>query len=160
MRERTLNILSIMSQFVQKNKDLFFHEAQLMELLHSQGYTEKEIKEALDRLQKITIFDRLKESKSNPFPVSPRVFDPEETFRITSEARGFLWRLRASGLINEEIQEEIITKLLTLDIDEVVLQDVTLVSALTIFNRMSSIFTGQFSKGLLKETLERIEPLH
>ncbi|OGQ35935.1 MAG: hypothetical protein A3F16_03105 [Deltaproteobacteria bacterium RIFCSPHIGHO2_12_FULL_43_9] len=160
MHERTLNILSLMSQFVQQDKDLFYHEDQLLELLNAHGYTEKEIKESLECLQKITIFDRLEGFENHPFGVSPRVFDPEETFRFTSEARGFLWKLRAAGLINEEIQEEIITKLLTMDVDEIALSDVKLVAALTIFNRMSSIFTGQFSKGLLKEKSERTEPLH
>lgn len=160
MRERILNILSLMSQFVQQDKDLFFHEDQLLEVLHAKRYTEKEINEALDWLQKITIFDRLKGFESHPIGVSPRVFDPEETFRITSESRGFLWKLRAAGIINDQIQEEIITKLLTIDVDEIVLHDVILVSALTIFNRMSSMFTGQFSKGLLKDRLEQTEPLH
>lgn len=160
MRERILNILSLMSQFVQQNKDLFYHEAQLWEVLNGNGYTDKEIKEALDCLQKIVIFDKLKGFENHPFGVSPRVFDPEETFRITSESRGFLWKLRAAGIINEDIQEEIITKLLTMDVDEIILNDVILVSTLTIFNRMSSIFTGHFSKGLLKDRLERTEPLH
>ena len=160
MHERTLSILSLMSQFVQQDKDLFYHKNQLLEILTAKGYTDREIKGALDWLQKITIYDRLEGVENQPATGSPRVFDPEETFRITSEARGFLWRLRASGLIDDEIQEDIITKTLTVDVDEIKLQDVTLISALTIFNRMSSMFTGQFTKGLLKEKPEPAEPLH
>ena len=160
MRETTLSILTQMSQFVSQDKDLFYDEDALLDLLKTQGYTEREIKSALDWLQKITIFDRLEGFESHPYGVSPRVFDQEESFRFDCESRGFLWKLRAAGLIDEDVQEEIITKALTMDVDEIGLQDVILISALTIFNRMSSLFTGHLTKGFIKENIEPTEPLH
>jgi uncharacterized protein Smg (DUF494 family) len=89
MRDKTLTILSIMSQFVQQDKDLFFHEEQLLAMLSAKGYTEKDVKSAYEQLQKITIYDRLDKFENHPFGVSPRVFDVEETFRISTDARGF-----------------------------------------------------------------------
>lgn len=159
MRERILSILSHMSQFVSQEKDLFYDEDELLDSLKAQGFTDKEVKSALDWLKKITLFDRLKGFENHPFGVSPRVFDPEESFRFTGESRGYLWKLRAAGLIDEDVQEEIITKALTLDVDEIGLQDVILISALTIFNRMSSLFTGHIGKGLIKDIQEPAEPL-
>ena len=149
MDETTLSIVSQMSQFVLMDKDLLYDEEEFLEKLVNQGYSEKEIWEAYHWVQKITLFDRLPDEITDTEGASLRVFDPEETYRMTIEARGFLWKLRAAGVIDDHLQEEIIVKLLSLDAEEIQREDVTVIAAITIFTHFASHFSGKFDKGAL-----------
>jgi len=149
-----------MSAFVQTGKDLCIDEEEILASLVSHGFSEKEIQAAYDWVLKVTLDDQLKRSDETKHISSPRVFDAEETYRFTPEARGFLWRLRSAGIITDLFQEEIINKLLALDSEEISLKDVSHIAALTIFPKMSNLFDHEIQPIMESELNDSGDPLH
>ncbi|MFC2075160.1 DUF494 family protein [Bdellovibrionota bacterium] len=160
MKERVFVIVSFMSQFEQSGKDLFYSEEELIESLLDQNFSEKEIQDTYDWIAKVTLFDKLQLAGEISEKSSPRVFDPEETFRFSSKARGFLWKLRAAGIIDEVQQEEVITKLLALDVDEINEDDVSHVAALTLFPKMSNLLIHNKQHKITTEPQDPLDSLH
>ncbi len=63
-----------------------------------------------------------------------RIFSAEENRALAVDARGFLIRLRAMGVLDAEVQEEVIARALQAE-EEVSLAELKTVIALTLFAR-------------------------
>ncbi len=133
MRERVLAIVSIIAQYVMEDRDLLT-ESDIVEELLAVGFDAEEIDAAFSWMENVSLHARRRPSPPIELPTH-RVFNPEETRALSSEARGFLVRIRTMGLLDDETEEEIIDKAIRVADDEVSLKELKTITALTLFAR-------------------------
>lgn len=134
MRDRVLAIVSIIAQYVMEEPELF-NERDIVEQLIEDGFEADEIDAAFSWMERLSLSDGDHNDGRQMVQPTHRVFTGEEAMQISSEARGFLVRLRALGILNDELQEEIIDKAVRLNEDEVSLREIKALTALTLFSR-------------------------
>lgn len=133
MRERVLAIVTLIAQYVMEDRDPL-SESDLVEELLSVGFEAEEIDAAFSWMENLSLKPS-ERSERNLALTSQRIFTPEENRAISSEARGFLVRLRALGILDDQTQEEVIEKALQVAEDEVTLSELKTLTALTLFAR-------------------------
>lgn len=133
MRERVLAIVSLIAQYVTEERELL-NESDIVEELLAAGYAAEEIDAAFNWMESLALQHRSRPSFAMELPTH-RVFSADEMRGLCREARGFLVRLRALGIIDDDSQEEIIEKSLQMTDDEVSLKEVKAITALTLFAR-------------------------
>jgi len=135
LRERVLAIMTLIAQYVMENPD-FSSETDIVEELLAVGYDEEEIDAAFNWMETVSLSLHTSSQTDQIFstPVQ-RIYSSDEIRKLSLEARGFLVRLRNTGIIDEEIQEEILDRALQTDEDEVTLKEMKTVTALTLFSR-------------------------
>jgi Smg protein len=69
-----------------------------------------------------------------------RIFSDQEKQQLTSEAQGFLVKVRAMGLLSNEAQEEIIDRATRSAPDRVTEQEIKLITILTLLSRSNSLW--------------------
>lgn len=130
LRDKILNILSLLSQSLLKNKDLFYDAQEIWEELTKKGFSEEEIESALSHIEKMSLH------VPGPFwsdtiPVH-RSYSTEEMTRLSTKARGYLWKLKCRGIIDHALEDEIVYKAMNLE-EPATLREIKTVAALTIF---------------------------
>ena len=125
MRERVLAIVSFIAQYFLDDQDMMT-ESDLVEELLAVGFEADEIDAAFCWMESQTISSPAGNNITlgDP-PVSHRVFSAEENRVISGDARGFLTRLRSMGILDTEVQEEVISKALQVAEDEISLKAVS-----------------------------------
>ncbi len=131
MRERVLAIVSIIAQYVMEEHDQL-SETDIVEELLAEGYETEEIDAAFSWMENLSMLTAAKEPLALAAPTN-RVFSPDEMRALAVDARGFLIRLRTLGIIDDDLQEEILDKALQVAEDEVSLKEIKAISALTLF---------------------------
>ena len=105
----------------------------LREELLDVGFEEDDVERALGWLR------RLREHGWAPLEEEPgesvRVPTPEEALRLTAEARGFLLRMERSGILDPALRESVYERALGLDVSEVGLEEVRVLTALVLMSR-------------------------
>ena len=130
MRDRILNILSFLSQSLQNNKDLFYDGQEIWEALTEKGYSEDDIESAVEQIEKMSL--KIPGPYwSESLPVC-RTYSHEENSRLTKKVRGYLWTLKCRGIIDHNLEDEIIQRAMNLDGNPGI-REVKTVAALTIF---------------------------
>ncbi len=130
MREKILTILSVLSQNVLREKDLFYDAQEICEELAQQGFSEEDIEKAIVHIEQTTL-GMPGPYWSDEVPLH-RAFSGEEQQRITAPARGYLWKLKYRGVIDHALEDEIIHKVMNLD-ENAGLREIKTVAALTVF---------------------------
>jgi Smg protein len=126
-------IVTLIAQIVLEDRDQMSEDELVGELL-SVGYAEEEIDAAFRWIETAAIPSR----QPVPHFAAPtnRVFSVEEVRGLSAESRGYLLRLRAMGILDDEIHEEIVERALQMaEEDEVGLKDLKTVIALSLFSR-------------------------
>jgi len=133
LRERVLAIVSFIAQYFLDDQDMMT-ESDLVEELLAVGFDVEEIDAAFCWMESQTICSAAGSNITlgNP-PASHRVFSPEESRVLSGEARGFLTRLRAMGILDAKVQEEVISKALQVAEDEVSLKEIKTITVLAMF---------------------------
>ncbi|PNU21357.1 hypothetical protein C2E25_02035 [Geothermobacter hydrogeniphilus] len=134
VRDRVLAIVSLIAQYVMEEPELF-NERDIVEQLLEEGFEAEEIDAAFSWMERLSFVDERRPGDLGLSEPTYRVFTGEETQQISCEARGFLVRLRALGILNDDLQEEIIDKAVQLSEDEVSLKEIKALTALTLFSR-------------------------
>jgi len=135
LRERVLAIVTILARYFLEERDVG-SETDLVEELIASGFDSDEIDAAFSWMQGFSASSDLPESRPALHDVpTMRVFTPDENRLLTSEARGFLIRLRSLGILNDESQEEVIDRAFQLGEDEVSLHEIKMMTSLTLFAR-------------------------
>lgn len=133
MRERVLAIVTLIAQFVMEERDTL-SENEIVEELLSVGFEADEIDAAFSWMETLSL-----QQGTAPAPLlalsTHRIFTPEECRTLSSEARGFLIRLRMMGILNDELQEEIIERAMQSSEDAVCLKEMKTLTALILFAR-------------------------
>ncbi len=134
MRERVLAIVSFIAQYVMEEKD-FLSEHDIVEQLLEEGFEVEEIDAAFTWMEHLALQGRRRETAQSLTLPTQRIFTPEENLALSQPARGFLIRLRSLGILDDELQEEIIEKALQMEDDEITLREIKALTALTLFTR-------------------------
>ena len=133
MRERVLAIVSFIAQYFFDDQDMMT-ESDLVEELLAVGFEAEEIDAAFCWMESQTICSPAgSDIKLGNPPASHRVFSVEESRILSGEARGFLTRLRGMGILDAEVQEEVISKALQVADDEVSLKEIKTITVLAMF---------------------------
>ncbi len=142
MRERVLAIVNLIAQYVLGAEDTPISEQELRTELTSVGFAAEEIDDAFSWMEKIALQPHVEVPAAVPLMDLPtyRVFSTEEQQLLTTEARGFLVKVRTMGLLTDEAQEEIIdraTRSAEGPVDE---QEIKMVTILTLLSRSNSLW--------------------
>ena len=133
MRERVLAIVTILARYFLEDRD-FMNETELVEELLSVGFEADEIDAAFSWMQGLSTVANGQETAFKP-STTQRIFSSEEQQLLTSEARGFLIRLRGLGLLDDITQEEIIDRAFQIGEETVSIKEIKVITALTLFAR-------------------------
>jgi len=142
LRERVLAIVNLIAQYVLGAEDVPISEQELRKELVSVGFAAEEIDDAFSWMEKIALQPQGEATTPDLIMDQPtyRVFSIEEQQRLTVEARGFLTRFRAMGLLNNEAQEEIIDRTTRAGEDPVSEQEIKMVAILTLLSQSNSLW--------------------
>lgn len=135
MNERVLIIVGIIAQYFMNEHD-FSSEREIVEELLSAGFKEEEISEAFTWMEKVTLHPDRPHHQPTLKPPCLRLFSPEEQLALSVEAQGFLIKLRTSGILCPEVEEEIIFKACHNDGEENSLNDIKSITVLALFASM------------------------
>jgi Smg protein len=134
LRERVLAIVSIIAQYVIEDRD-FLTESDIVEQLLADGFAADEIDAAFSWMESLSMQARSTAASRELSQPTYRIFTPEEGQVFTQDAMGFLIRLRSLGILDNDLQEEIIDKALRMSEEEVTLKEIKALTALTLFTR-------------------------
>ncbi len=142
MRERVLAIVNLIAQYVMGAEDSHISEQELITELMAVGYEADEINDAFNWMESIALRPATDQEAAEPMiqMSTYRVFSEHEKIMLTSEAQGFLVKVRAMGLLNNEAQEEIIDRAIRAAEDPVTEQEMKLITILTLLSRSSSLW--------------------
>lgn len=142
MRERVLAIVNLIAKYVLGADGAPISEQELVAELISVGYEAEEIKDAFSWMETAALQPPPAENVEVDNMEHPtyRVFSREERQSMTSEALGFLVRLRTLGILSDEAQEEIIERAMQSAEEQINLQEIKLVSALTLLSRSNNMW--------------------
>ena len=142
MRERVLAIVNLIAQYFLEEQDPK-SESDLVEELLAIGFDADEIDAAFNWMENHTL--RAMPSQELAVPVvTHRVFTGEEQRYLTREARGFLVRLRNTGILDEELFEEIVHKSVQFTDEEVSLKEIKTITVLALFARSQHQWRQEF----------------
>ncbi len=132
MRERVLAIVTLLAQYALDDRDQL-SERELVEELLAVGFESEEIEAAFGWLENLSMQTRQQPVALLP-TLSHRVFSAEERRSLSTEARGFLTRLRMLGILDDDLGEEVIDRALQAE-EQLSLSELKTLVALTLFTR-------------------------
>jgi len=155
LRERVLAIVSFIAQYFLDDRDMMT-ESDLVEELLAIGFEAEEIDAAFCWMESQALSAPAGSETSLSVPAqSHRVFSAEENRNISSEARGFLTRLRTMGILDDDTQEEVIEKALLMAEDEVSLKEIKTITVLAMFANSQNEWRREFDC-LLEDDWQRL----
>lgn len=111
-----------------------------MKWLLNEGFSPEEVEEACSWLKNLTLNGDLcmaiKDCNGNFY--TNRVLNTTESLKINEDAYGFLIRLKEMGLIDNDLQEEIIEMAMLAAEDEIGMDDIKGITAMLIFDHSPS----------------------
>ena len=145
MRERVLAIVNLIAQYVLGAEDAPISEQELVAELLSVGYKAEEIDDAFSWMEAVAL--RPKEPEDDEIslinPTSYRIFSSQEEHHLSREARGFLVKVRAMGLLSDEAEEEIIDRALRSAEDPINELEIKLITIMTLLSRSNSLWSRE-----------------
>ena len=108
-------------------------ESDLVEELLAVGFDPDEIDAAFSWMESQALSTPLAEATLGEIPQSHRVFTREESRVLAPDARGFLSKLYGMGLIDANLQEDVIAKALHVAEDEISLKEIKTITVLAMF---------------------------
>jgi len=142
LRERVLAIVNLIAQYVLGSEETHISEQELITELMAVGFEADEINDAFSWMESIALQPNVAQPTAEPLMTFPtyRIFNEQEKRQLTSEAQGFLIKVRAMGLFSDEIEEEIIDRATRTAEDPVTEQEIKLIAILTLLSRSSSLW--------------------
>jgi len=142
LRERVLAIVNLIAKYVMGAKGEQISEQELVAELMSEGFDAQEINDAFSWME-ATALDLPRPEMRTDLDISSssrtsRIFTAEECRLIDTDARGLLIRLRSIGLINDEIEEELLDRIMAAAEEPVSLQEMKILAALALLTRNSN----------------------
>jgi len=134
LRERVLAIVSIIAQYVMEDRD-FLTENDIVEQLLEDGFDAEEIDAAFSWMETLSLQTGESQARRPLSMPTQRILTRDEELLLSRDARGFLVRLRFLGIIDDDLQEEILDRALRGEEDEISLKEIKAVTALTLFTR-------------------------
>lgn len=143
MNPKVLDAVGIIGRFVSENWETMANQEELLDELQNQGFSNREISDAFRWIEKNTLgsdTDGDAETESPQVTIHPpaRVLSAVESGKLTAEAHGFILRLYERGFIDPVILEDILERVVKMDIEEVGIKEIRRLTALTLFIRVQS----------------------
>ena len=140
MFERVITIISIISQYLIEDIDVFDQEMEIVEDLMSLGFEAGEIEAAFNWIanlsQEIKRGDEALDAEELGQYV--RIFTAEEKRLLTNPARGYLMKLHNLDLVNAPLLEEIIDQAMLLDTSAVGVEEIKMISTMVVMFSQSA----------------------
>jgi len=141
LRERVLAIVNLIAQYVLGAEDSPISEQELIAELISVGYEADEINDAFSWMETIALQPSSQEEIDPLVNMTTyRTYSVPEEQMLTLEARGFMTRLRAMGMLTDDSQEEVIDRALRGAEDPVTEPEIKLITILTLLARSNSLW--------------------
>jgi Smg protein len=142
LRERVLAIVNLIAQYVLGAEDASVSEQELVAELMSVGYKMEEIDDAFSWMEAIALRPATPQEEADVMlnPTTYRFFTPQEEQLLSRDARGFLVRIKAMGLLNNDTEEEIIDRALRNAEEQVSEQEIKLITIMTLLSRSNSLW--------------------
>ncbi len=142
MRERVLAIVNLIAKYVLGADDAPINEQELVAELMSVGFEAEEISDAFSWMESVALQPQGELDAAGAPLEQPtyRIYSWEEQQAISSEAIGFLIRLRAMGLLSNDSQEEIIERAVRGAEDPIGLQEMKMIAALTLLSKSNNLW--------------------
>lgn len=130
LKDKILTILGHFSQYLEKEKDLFYDAQEIWEELTRKGFSDDDIEFAVDHIERMAL-EAPGVFWNDDVPVH-RSYSTEEMTKLSPSTRGFLWKLKMRGIIDHALEDEIVQKALDLE-EPPGLSEIKTVAALTVF---------------------------
>lgn len=142
MRERVLAIVNLIARYVLGANDAPISEQELVDELMSVGFDPEEINDAFNWMEStaLELFSLQPAELTLQAPETYRIFSREEQQALSSEAIGFLIRLRSMGLASDDALEDIIERSMRGAEDSLNLQEVKIIAAMTLLSRGDTLW--------------------
>lgn len=142
LRERVLAIVNLIAKYVLGADDAPISEQELVAELMSVGFEAEEINDAFTWMESTAL------QLSGPqdgdtkllVPETYRIFSREEQQALSTEAIGFLTRLRGMGILGDEQLEEVVERSMRASEDPLNLQEIKMITALSLLSRGNAIW--------------------
>ncbi len=146
MRDRILEIVVFMVDFIQEKKGQMSSTEELSSTLKTMGYSDLEISSAYAWLMER--FDDSPEKYFSDFPkvqTSNRVLTEYERQLLIPEAQGYLFKLLHLSLINQEQFEAVVERSTLFGTQQVTLDQLQMIISTVIFKDLDEV--DQFTQG-------------
>jgi uncharacterized protein Smg (DUF494 family) len=140
MRNRILEIVVFLIDFMQGNKGQLSGTEDLSSVLEAEGYSEDEISTAYSWL--LQRFDNAPEQYFSEIPdmnSSTRVLTPTERLQLTSDAQGFLMKLVNLSLVDHEALEAILERVSVFGSRSVSLDQIKLIASSVVLTDVDEV---------------------
>ncbi|MCD6151161.1 MAG: DUF494 family protein [Deltaproteobacteria bacterium] len=134
MFERVITIISIISQYLIEDIDVFDQEMEIVEDLMSLGFETGEIEAAFNWIANLSQGIKRGDEALDAEELGQyvRIFTAEEKRLLTNPARGYLMKLHNLDLVNAPLLEEIIDQAMLLDTSAVGVEEIKMISTMVV----------------------------
>jgi len=134
MFERVITIISIISQYLIEDIDVFDQEMEIVEDLMSLGFETGEIEAAFNWIANLSQGIKRGDEALDAEELGQyvRIFTAEEKRLLTNPARGYLMKLHNLDLVNAPLLEEIIDQAMLLDAPAVGVEEIKMISTMVV----------------------------
>lgn len=142
LRERVLAIVNLIAKYVLGADDAPINEQELVAELMSVGFEAEEISDAFSWMESVALQSPAEQAAETSLlsPPTYRIFSQEEEQALSTEGIGFLVKIRSMGLLSDETQEEVIERAVRAAEDPLNLQEIKIITALTMLARSSNLW--------------------
>ncbi|HDJ28556.1 MAG TPA: DUF494 family protein [Proteobacteria bacterium] len=140
MFERVITIISIISQYLIEDIDVFDQEMEIVEDLMSLGFETGEIEAAFNWIANLSQGIKRGDEALDAEELGQyvRIFTAEEKRLLTNPARGYLMKLHNLDLVNAPLLEEIIDQAMLLDTSAVGVEEIKMISTMVVMFSQSA----------------------
>lgn len=135
MKENVLDVLMYLFDHVFDTEvEVDTDQDILSDELEAAGFGKPEIDKAFDWLEDLRLAQDRSEGVKGQTPRGMRIYVPEELARLSQECRGFLLFMEQCNIIDAQLREMIIERVLALETPEIDLEELKWVTLMVICN--------------------------
>jgi uncharacterized protein Smg (DUF494 family) len=140
LKDKTYKILNLIAKYISQSENKHIHEEDIINELIEMDFEMNEIDTALFWLETMGLnFEQTTYDISSKRQI--RIITKEEESSLTKEAIGYLYFLKEKGLIDNDMFEDILEKVVVANMDRKLgIEEIKLLTALTAFNNNKKLF--------------------
>jgi len=140
MFERVIAVISIISQYLIEDIDVFDQEMEIVDDLMALGFETSEIEAAFSWIANLSQGIKRGDEALDAEYLGQyvRIFTAEEKRLLTNPARGYLMKLHNLELVNAPLMEEIIDQAILLDTPAVGVEEIKMISTMVVMFSQSA----------------------
>ncbi len=129
-------LMYLFETYVHSDSELVINQDELEQELLKAGFHKPNIYKALNWLEELAALQQRDSASAMVVsaPTSIRIFTERENYRLNKECRGFLLLLEQAGVLNTEMRELVIDRVMSIESAEFGLDDLKWVILMVLFN--------------------------